>query len=254
MTEKKIESLFNEAIVIGDKLEQNLNRFDKSNDEIKRIYGHLSQLNHVIQQISMYGEENKQKEAQRFAQQIKEQVDKYYSVLQEVDLDTTVIEELITDYNQTIQKQANKLEENASVISETLQTHGEAIVAAAQTIKRGKRSVFGSIMLFTSGTVLGALFLAAYPIAAAAKYFHDELLIRDSKIQQLKEQYETNNKTLRFLRKYNITIRNGRTDDSWHREGLSYHPMILFDKKRVKRMDEINGYSRIIFSKPKNRN
>jgi hypothetical protein len=105
------------------------------------------------------------------------------------------------------------------------------------------------MMLWGSGIVIGALFLAAYPIAKAATTFHDELLQRDKQIQQLKEHYETNSHMIAFLKKHGITVEPGITDDSWDKESLRFAPMLLFRECKVSKVDEINGYRRIIFRK-----
>lgn len=103
--------------------------------------------------------------------------------------------------------------------------------------------------MFGTGVIAGALFLSAYPIAQAAKTFHAQIKKQDEAIQELKEQYETNNKILEFLRKNNITIDYGITDDSWEKRSMQFAPMVLLPKNSVIRTDEINGYRRIIFKK-----
>ncbi len=100
----------------------------------------------------------------------------------------------------------------------------------------------------------GALFLSAYPIAQAAKTFHAKLKKQDESIQELKEQYETNSKANEFLRKHNIKIEYGKTDDSWEQQSLRFAPILLFPKNKVIRTDEINGYHRIIFEKQETNN
>jgi len=101
-----------------------------------------------------------------------------------------------------------------------------------------------SMTVFGLGVVTGALFLSAYPIAQATKTFYSGLKERDVSVQALKEQYETNNKTLEFLRKYDITVEHRITDDSWDKKSLRSAPIVLFPKDIVIRTDEINGYLR----------
>jgi hypothetical protein len=249
MTEKKIEILFNEAIVVGSLLEKNLQQFKKSNQAVNRVYANIDQLTQTIMQISLYDQKIKHEEAQKFSHEIREQVNRYYAALQEINLDTTAIEELIEEYNTTVIEQINRLEESAHTISKTLQKNGDAIIAAAGMIKRSKIGMMWSITMFGIGVVTGALFLSAYPIAEVTKTFNSELKERDVAIQELKEQYEANNKTLEFLRKHNITIHPSVTDDSWEKRSFQFAPMVLFSKNKVIRTDEINGYRRIIFKK-----
>lgn len=140
MTEKKIEILFNEAIVVGDLLERNLQEFDKNHQSIKEVYANMDQLTQIIKQISLYDQKIKHEEAQKFSREIKEQVDRYYAALQEVNLDTTAIENMIETYNATILKQINRLEESAQTISQTLHKNGDAIIAE-RACSRKVRSV-----------------------------------------------------------------------------------------------------------------
>lgn len=249
MTEKKIETLFNEAVVISDLLEKNLQQFEKSHHSVNKVYANIEKLAQSIEQISLYSQNMKQKEAQRFSREIREQVDSYYTALQEINLDTTSVENLIKTYNTTVMVQIDRLEESAHNISETIQENGDAIIAAAGMLKRSKIGMMWSMMMFVTGVMAGALFLSAYPIAEASKTFYSELKERDALIQTMKEQYETNDQTLEFLRKYDITIRNGITDDSWDKRSLRFAPMVLFPKDRVIRTDEIDRYTRIIFKK-----
>lgn len=254
MTEKKIEILFNEALVIGNLHEKNLQQFEKSIQAVTEVYANIDKLVQTIKQISLYDQKIKQEEAQKFSREIREQVSKYYAALQEINLDTTSIEKLIEEYNTTVMKQINRLEDSAQTISKTLHKNGDAIIAAAGTLKKSKVGIMWSITIFGIGVVTGALFLSAYPIAEASKTFYSELKDRDVSIQALKEQYETNNKTLEFLRKNNITIKDGITDDSWEKRSMQFAPMVLFPKNRVIRTDEINGYRRIIFKKERETN
>jgi len=251
MTEKKIETLFNEAIIVGDLLEKNLQQFEKSHHSVNKVYANIEKLAQTIEEISLYSENMKQKEAQRFSHEIREQVDSYYTALQEINLDTTTVENLIETYNTTVMKQIDKLEESAHTISETLQENGDAIIAAAAILKRSKIGIMWNLTMFSTGVVTGALFLSAYPIAEASKTFYSKLKEHDASIQILKEQYETNNATLTFLREYDITIRHNITDDSWDKRSLQFAPMVLFSKDRVIRTDKIDRYTRIIFKKTK---
>ena len=75
---------------------------------------------------------------------------------------------------------------------------------------------------------------------------------RDIKIQQLKEHYETNSKMIAFLKANDITVKIGTTNKSWDRESLRFAPMLLFQEQKVGRVDEINGYRRIVFKKERN--
>jgi len=249
MTEKKIETLFNEAILVGNLLEKNLQQFEQSNHTVNKVYANIDQLTQTIKQISLYDHKIKHKEAQKFSLEIREQVDRYYTALQEINLDTTAIEKLIEEYNTTVMEQSNRLEESAQTISNTLQENGHAIISAAGILKRSKIGMMWSITMFGIGVVTGALFLSAYPIANISKSFYTELKNHDIAINALKRQYEKNNKTLEFLRKYNITIDHDITDDSWAKKSFQFTPMLLFPKNRVIRTDEINGYSRIILKK-----
>ncbi len=249
MTEKKIEALFNDAIIISDALEKNLRHFNRSKQEIHGIYTELENLTSVIKDIAQYDTYIRKEYAQKFANEIKSQVDRYYEALKNVDLDTTSIESVIEQYNKTIQAQVASLESSAKHIANTLEDHANTIIATAHTLKKRKRSFLWDMMLFVSGAVAGSLFLAAYPIAKAATVFHDELLTRDKQIQQLKEHYETNHKMISFLHEHDITVKTGTTDDSWTKRSFRFSPMILLDQKRVQRVDEINGYTRIIFNK-----
>ena len=201
MTEKKIEILFNEALVIGNLLEKNLQQFEKSNQAVNRVFANIDQLTQTIKQISLYDQKIKHEEAQKFSCEIREQVNKYYAALQEINLDTTSIEKLIEEYNTTVMRQVNRLEDSAQTISKTLHKNGDAIIAAAGTLKKSKVGIMWSITMFGIGMVTGALFLSAYPIVEASKIFYSELKDRDVSIQALKEQYEMNNKTLEFLRR-----------------------------------------------------
>ncbi len=249
MTEKKIETLFNEAVVIGDLLEKNLQQFEKSRHSVNMVYANIEKLAQTIEQISLYSQNMKQKEAQKFSREIREQVDSYYTALQEINLDTTTVEKLIETYNTTVMAQIDRLEESAHTIAETLEENGDAIIAAAGMLKRSKIGLMWSITMFGVGVVTGALFLSAYPIAEVTKTFYSEIKERDVSIQTLKEQYETNNKTLEFLRKYNITVQHNITDDSWDKRSLQFAPMVLFPRDITIRTDEINGYLRVIFKK-----
>jgi len=253
MTEKKIETLFNEAIIVGDLLEKNLQQFDKSHHSINHVYADIKKLTQTIEQISLYSQEIKEKEAQRFSDEIKIQVDRYHLALQEINLDTSAIETLIETYNTTVIKQIDTLEKSAHHISKTLKENGPAIIASAGILKRSKIGTMWSMTMFGIGTIVGALFLSAYPIAAVAKTFRHEIKINDEKLNLLKEQYETNDSTLAFLRKHDMTIRYNTTDDSWTKKDFRFSPMILLDQKQVLKVDEINGYTRIIFSKNKNK-
>jgi len=107
--------------------------------------------------------------------------------------------------------------------------------------------------LFGVGVVVGALFLSVYPIEKATKTFHDELVKRDIQIQKLKEQYETNSDMITFLKENDITVETGTTDDSWKKASLRFAPMLLFNKRKVGVIDNINNYKRIIFKKSKER-
>jgi hypothetical protein len=249
MTEKKIETLFNEAVIVGNLLDKNLQQFETTHHTANRVYANIEKLAQTIKQISLYGQEMKQKEAQRFANEIREQVDRYYTALQEVNLDTTAIEKLIDTHDNAVLKQISRLEESAKNISETIHKNGDAIIAAAGILKRSKIGVMWSVVMFGAGSIMGALFLSAYPIAEATKIFYAELKERDVSVQALKEQYETNNNTLEFLRKNNISIKNGITDDSWDNALFRVAPMLLLPKNRVIVTDEINEYTRIIFKK-----
>lgn len=249
MTEKKIEILFNEAVVVGNLLEKNLQQFDKSHQAVNKVYANIDQLTQTIKQISLYDQKIKHEEAQKFSHEIREQVDRYYTALQDISLDTSDIEKLIEEYNTTIMKQINRLEESAQAISKTLHKNGDAIIAAAGMFRRSKIGMMWSITMFGVGVVTGALFLSAYPIAEVTKTFYSEIKERDVSIQALKEQYETNNKTLEFLRKYNITVQHNITDDSWDKRSLQFAPMVLFPRDITIRTDEINGYLRVIFKK-----
>ena len=251
MTEKKIETLFNEAIIVGDLLEKNLQQFEKSHHSVNKVYANIEKLAQTIEQISLYSQNMKQKEAQRFSHEIREQVDSYYTALQEINLDTTTVEKLVETYNTTVMTQINRLEESAHTTTKTLEENGDAIIAAAGMLKRSKIGMMWSMTMFGIGAVVGALFLSAYPIAEASKTFYSELKERDASIQTIREQYETNNQTLEFLRKYDITIRNSMTDDSWDKRSLRFAPMIVFPKDRVIRTDTIDRYNRVIFKKTK---
>jgi len=249
MTEKKIETLFNEAIIVGNLLDKNLQEFNKSHQDVNKVYANIDQLTQTIKQIALYDQKIKQEEAQRFTREIRKQVDRYYTALQEINLDTTAIEKLIDTYNNVILKQTKRLEESAQTISATLHKNGDAIIAAARMLKRSKIGVMWSITMFVFGVVIGGLFLSAYPIAEASKTFYSELKERDVSIEALKVQYETNSKAHEFLRKHNIKIEYGETDDSWDKKSLRFAPILLFPKNRVIKTDEINGYLRIIFKK-----
>jgi len=251
MTEKKIETLFNEAIIVGDLLEKNLQQFDKSHRAVNVVYANIEHLSQTIEKISLYSQKTKQEEAQRFSHEIRKQVDSYYKALQEISLDTTSVEKLIKTYNTTAMVQIERLEKSAQSISETLKKNGHTIIAAAGMIKRSKIGMMWSVTMFGIGAVVGALFLSTYPIVETSKIFYYELKERDASIQTMKEQYETNSKTLKFLRKYNITISHSVTDDSWDKRSFQFVPMILFSKNRVMQTDEIDRYTRIIFKKRK---
>jgi len=253
MTEKKIDVLFHDAIIISDTLEKNLHHFNRSKQEIHSIYTELGKITSVIREITQYDKHIKKEHAQRFANEIKSQIDRYYEALKHVELDTTSIESVIEKYNMTIQTQVASLEDSAKSIANTLENHANTIVATAHMLKKRKRSILWDMMLFGSGAVAGSLFLAAYPIAKAATTFHNELLARDKQIQQLKEQYETNSKMITFLKANDITVKIGSTNDSWDREYLRFAPMLLFKEQKVSRVDEIAGYKRIIFKKTKER-
>jgi len=54
MTEKKIETLFHEAVIIGDQLASNLKEFEKSNRSVNKIYENMEQLTQKIEHISLY--------------------------------------------------------------------------------------------------------------------------------------------------------------------------------------------------------
>jgi len=254
MREKKIETLFNEAIIVGDLLEKNLQEFEKSHHSVNKVYANIEKLVQTIKQISLYSQDMKQREAQKFSREIREQVDTYYTALQEINLDTTAIEELIEAYNTTVMAQIDRLEESAHIITETLEENGDAIIAAAGMLKRSKIGMMWSMTLFGTGAVVGALFLSAYPIAEASKIFYSKLKERDESVQILKEQYETNDNTLEFLRKYDITIHHNITDDSWKKRSFRFAPMIFLPKDRVIHTDEIDRYTRIIFKKTKGDN
>ncbi|OQX75563.1 MAG: hypothetical protein B6D54_05620 [Epsilonproteobacteria bacterium 4484_65] len=254
MTEKKIEALFHDAVIISDALEKNLYNFNQNRQEIHGIYTELEKLTSVIRGIAQYDTRIKKEHAQRFANEIKTQIDRYYEALKHVDLDTTSIELMIEQYNMTIQAQVASLESSAKNIANTLEDHANTIVATAHTLKKRKRSLLWDMMLFGSGTVVGSLFLAAYPITKATMVFHDELLQRDKQIQQLKEHYETNDKMIAFLKKHDITVKPGITNESWERESLRFAPMLLFNEQRIGRVDEINEYKRIVFKKREERN
>jgi DNA repair exonuclease SbcCD ATPase subunit len=249
MTEKKIEALFHEAVIVSESLEKNLSRFDQSNRNIHRVYTELEKLTSIMKEIALYSASIRKKQAQKFADEIRTQIDRYYEALRHVSLDTTAIESMIERYNQTIQAQAASLEHSAKDIAYTLDEHADTILATAQTLKKRKRGFMWDVMLLGSGMVIGALFLAAYPIAQAATTFHDELLQRDKQIQQLKEHYETNSHMIAFLKKHGITVEPGITDDSWDKEPLRFAPMLLFKDRKVGKVDKINGYRRIIFRK-----
>ena len=249
MTEKKIETLFNEAVIVGDLLEKNLQEFKKSHHSVNKVYANIKKLAQTIEEISLSSENMKQKEAQRFSHEIREQVDSYYTALQEINLDTTTVEKLIETYNTTVIAQIDRLEESAHTITETLEENGDAIISAAGLLKRSKIGMIWSLTMFGTGVVAGALFLSAYPIAEASKTFYSKLKERDESIQTLKEQYETNDKTLTFLRKYNITIRHNITDKSWDKRSLRFAPMVLFSRNKVIQTDTIDRYTRIIFKK-----
>ncbi len=249
MTEKKIETLFNEAIIVGDLLEKNLQQFEKSHYSVNKVYANIEKLAQTIEEISLYSENIKQKEAQRFSHEIREQVDSYYTALQEINLDTTTVEKLIGTYNTTVMAQIDRLEESTHSISETLEENGDAIISAASMLKRSKIGMMWSLTMFGIGAVVGALFLSAYPIAEASKTFYSELKEHDALIQTLKEQYETNSETLKFMRKHDITIHHSITDDSWDKRSFQFAPIVLFSKDRVIRTDKINQYTRIIFKK-----
>ena len=254
MTEKKIEALFHETVIVSESLEKNLSRFDQSNRDIHRIYTELERLTSVMKEITLYSASIRKKQAQKFAYEIRAQIDRYNEALRYVSLDTTAIESMIERYNKTIQVQAASLEHSAKDIASSLDEHADTILATAQTLKKRKRSFLWDVMLFGTGTITGALFLAAYPIAKAVTTFHDELLQRDKQIKQLKEHYETNSQMIAFLKKHDITVEPGITDDSWEKESLRFAPMLLFKERKVGRVDEINGYRRIIFRKFKERN
>jgi len=253
MTEQKIEALFNEAVIVSNQLEDNLNHFDQNNTEIKDIYSKISKLTRVINTLTQYDNDIKIEQAQKFESEIKIQIDRYYEALKHVNLDTTSIEKIISQYNITIQKQASSLKNSAADIENTLDEHSSAIIATAQMLKRRKRDFMWDIFLFVIGVVVGALFLAVYPIAKATKTFHDELVKRDVQIQQLKEQYETNNNMITFLKANNITVKIGTTDDSWDKASLRFAPMLLFKERKVSTVDSINNYKRIVFKKSKKR-
>ena len=249
MTEKKIEALFHDAVIISDALEKNLHHFNQSSQEIRGIYAEFGKLTGVIREITQYDTHIKKEHAQKFGNEIKSQIDRYYEALKHVDLDTTSVKSMIRQYNATIQAQVSSLENSAKSITDTLEDHTDTIVATAHTLKRRKRSLMWDMMLFCSGAVVGSLFLAIYPIAKAATVFHDELLARDKQIQKLKEKYETNSKMITFLKANDITVKTGTTNDSWDRESLRFAPMLLFSEQKVSRVDEIAGYKRIIFKK-----
>ena len=253
MTEKKIEVLFNEAVIVSNQLEANLKHFDQNNTEIKGIYSKISELTSVINTLAQYDDDLKSKQAQKFANEISTQINRYYEALKHVNLDTTSIEKIISQYNIAIQKQASRLETSAANIENALDEHSSAIIATAKTLKKKKRDFMWDIFLLGVGVVGGALFLAVYPITKATKTFHDELVKRDIQIQQLKEQYETNSKMITFLKANDITVRLGTTDDSWNRASLRFAPMLLFERSQIGVVDSINNYKRIIFKKSKER-
>ena len=253
MTDQKIEALFNEALIVSERLERNLRQFDQNSERIERVHTDLAHIADTIEKISLFSEEKKNKEARKFAQIIKQQIDRYYAALQEVDLDTREIESLIERYNDTLTRQSSKLEESAQSISATLEENGEAIIAAAYKLKRSKGSMLSNFILFMTGVIIGALFLASYPIAKATKTFHNELVKRDTQVKQLKEQYETNSKMITFLKANDITVETRTTNESWNRESLRFAPMMLLKEQKVSIVDEIAGYKRIIFKKTKER-
>jgi hypothetical protein len=202
-----------------------------------------------MEEITLYSASIRKEQAQKFAYEIRAQIDRYYEALKHISLDTTAIESMIERYNQTIQVQAASLEHSSKNIANTLNEHADTIMATSQTLKKRKRGFMWDMMLFGTGTITGALFLAAYPIAKAATTFHDELLQRDKQIQQLKEHYETNSHMIAFLKNHGITVKPGVTDDSWDKESLRFAPILLFREHKVSRVDRINGYRRIIFRK-----
>ena len=254
MTEMKIEALFNDAIIISHQLAKNLYYFNQTNEEVHSIYNHLEEVIDVIKEITHYDDSQRKEFAQKFTKEIQSQLDRYFKSLKRLNVDTAPLEHIIKQYNVTMQDQISKIENAATSINETLENHADAIVATAETIKKRKRSFLWDTMLFVSGTVVGALFLAAYPIAKATTTFHDELLTRDKQIQQLKEHYETNNKMIAFLKKHDITVGTGITDESWNEGSLRFAPMLLFNAQRVGKVDEIKGYKRIVFHKREERN
>jgi len=253
MTDKKIEALFHDAIIVSEQLERNLQQFDKNSKHVNKVYKDLDHIVHTIEHLTLINGESKKVEAKKFAQTIKDQIDRYHTALQEVNLDTTEVESLIERYNDTILTQTSKLEESAITIAETLEKNGEAIISAAQTFKKGQKSFAWSFTLFFSGVVIGGMFLAVYPITTISKTFYQELKIRDEKLNKLKEQYETNSKMITFLKANDITVKTRTTNDSWTKRSFRFSPMLLLDQKRVSRVDEINGYTRIIFKKTKER-
>jgi len=253
MTENKVETLFQEAIIVGEMLQKNLQNFDKNNKELHRIHSNLSQLTQTIEEISLYTQEIKNQEVQKFSKMMKEQINRYYSALNDVNIDTDEIELLITRHNDSMQRQAENLSEKAKIISDTLERNGKAIIAAADTFEKGRKSFAWSFTFFFAGVVVGTVFLSVFPIASATKTFQKELKKRDTTINQLKEHYETNHKMIAFLKEHDITIRTSTTDNSWKPKSLRFSPIVLFSKKRVRNIDEIGGYTRIIFSKNKNK-
>jgi len=249
MTEKKIEALFNDAIIIGELLEKNLQNFDKSHHGINAVYANMDTLSQTIEEISLYNKEIKKKEYKKFAEEIKEQVDRYHAALKEVNLDTSTIEEMIETYDSTVKTQITKLEESAQVISKTIEETGDAIIAAAGILKRSKIGMMWSLTLFGVGAVVGALFLSAYPIAQVSKAFYLELKEKDAAIKTTKDRYVTNTKTLDFLETHGITLHHNTTDDSWNRSSYRFAPIVFFSKSSVLQTDETNQYTRIIFKK-----
>jgi len=165
MTENKIEELFRESILISDDISRNSKKFAESSKNFDEAYRKMDILLKTIDDIAMYNDETKKAEAAKFSRELEKQINIYRDALLAIDYNTGNIEDIIKEYNRTIENKISGLVKNIEFISQTLEENEDTIIQTAKNISKKKRDLFVYAMILSTGIFLGTAFFSIYPIS-----------------------------------------------------------------------------------------
>ena len=238
MTDRRLKILLHESIIVGDRLERNLEMFARREENVKRLVERLDTLNGEMKVIS----ESIESVGERGVTKIQATIEKSFD---NIDMDTSKIADVLERHNEKLMKEADEIARNTRQISETLKKNGEAIVSSAQILRRSKIGAMWSLTMFAIGTMTGAAFLSTYPTEVISKIYHDKL----KKIEKIEKSYERSYHGLKYLMKNGIEPKIMETSDDWDETSMRNAPMMLIPNDRIFRIDRVGNYRRIVMKR-----